>query len=211
MKNIEVDWDNPASLKKAITKLQFRRKELLRRLGYQEIKFDGSKYNMDNLMPLFESMLSEDFSSIYPSEGPKKYYVYVHCNPLQKLNAAQDIKELFLALKFGLEYKPFYVGKGTGNRYLDLSRNDSHRKIRQSIKYNNKDILPVKILDNLTEGEALALEAKLIDILGLASLSKYGMLVNLDESIGAIERRQLYSHELSSKLLLKNNYNGAVV
>ena len=209
MKIIEVDWDSPSNIKKAISQLQFRRKNLLRKLGYVEIKFNSSKYNMDNLLPLFEDIWNTDLSSIYSNTGLKSYYVYAHCNPLQKLSSKQDIKQLFLALKFNLEYIPFYIGKGTGGRLNELNRNDSHRKIRQSIKSKEKDIVPIKLLDNLTEGKALEYEAKLIDILGIISLSKYGMLVNLDESTEALTRRSLYKHPLVTKLFDKNglNYN----
>lgn len=206
-KQIEVNWDNPSDIKKAISKLQFRRKNLLRQLGYDEIKFDGSKYNMDNLLPLFEDIWNTDLSEIYPNIGSKNYYVYAHCNPLIKLSSKKDIKQLFLAIKFNLEFLPFYIGKGTGNRFNELNRNDSHKKIRQSIKSKGKEIVPIKLIDNLTEGKALEYEAKLIDILGLISLSKYGLLVNLDESKESIFRRSLYTHPLAIKLLDKNGLN----
>ena len=111
----------------------------------------------------------------------------------------------FLASKFGLSFVPFYVGKGQGNRWLDFNRNDSHRKIRSTLVKQNKDIHSVKVVENLTEGQALSIESKLIDILGLKSISPHGLLVNLDEGKDALIRRKNYSKGVLS-IVKKNGF-----
>lgn len=99
------------------------------------------------------------------------------------------------AASIGMKHIPFYVGKGTGNRYKDLNRNETHRKIRQKLNKFNKDIEVEIVKDNLTEKEALILESKLIDIFGL--LPNGGRLVNLDEGIKSEERKSRYIEDLS--------------
>jgi hypothetical protein len=158
-------------------------------------------------MPLIEKMMATDLSKIYENyeTDNKSYYVYVHCHPDMKLNIQNNLKHLFLASQFGLSLVPIYVGKGVGNRFSELDRNDSHRKIRSALKKKNKDLIPIKIAEGLTEGQALAIESKLIDILGLMSLSKEGLLVNLDEGVAYDIRRKLYP-EGCEKILTQNKF-----
>ena len=92
----------------------------------------------------------------------------------------------------GLTHEPFYIGKGIDNRCYDLNRNEGHRKIRQMIESVSKEIMVIKIRDDLFEHEALGLESKLIDIFGLKSLNEYSFLVNLDEGKLPSDRRKLY-------------------
>jgi len=205
-KIIEIqNYDDPSELKKLISVLQNRRKNILRSLGYDQINFNGSKYNSNTILPALEEMYKVDNCTV------GNYYIYAHCNPLKPLSVTTNLKHLFLATKFpSIKYEPFYVGKGTGNRAYDLSRNDSHRKIRSNILKYKKDI-DVCILDNyLSEDTALAKESKLIDILGLISLSKHGLLTNLDEGIDYLYRREQYktadNADLILKILVKNGY-----
>lgn len=207
-KNLIIDFDNPSDLKKNITLLQKRRKNILRKLGYDGINFNSSKFSMHEIYPLFEQILETDLSSIYNQFDTKKnYYVYVHCNPLKPLSL-HNLKDIFLASKFNLKYEPIYIGKGSGNRLDDLNRNDSHRKIRSFLLEKGKDLIAIKLKENLSENNALALESKIIDILGLKCLSKNGYLVNLDEGKLAKERRILYPpHRFLNKLLIENGFN----
>jgi hypothetical protein len=151
--------------------------------------------------------METDLSKIYEKYGTedKSYYVYVHCHPDMKLNIQNNLKHLFLASRFGMTHVPIYVGKGIGSRFSELDRNDSHRKVRSVLKKQNKDLIPIKIAENLTEGLALEIESKLIDILGLMSLSKEGLLVNLDEGIAYDIRRKLYPSECE-KILTQNKF-----
>jgi hypothetical protein len=205
-KIIEIqNYNDPTELKKLISLLQNRRKNILRSLGYDQINFNGSKYNSSTILPAMEEMYKLDNCTT------GNYYVYAHCNPLKPLSITTNLKHLFLASMFpSIKYEPFYIGKGVGNRAYELSRNDSHRKIRSSIIKYKKDI-EVCILDkNLSEDSALAKESKLIDILGLISLSKHGLLANIDEGADASYRREQYkladNAALIAKILVKNGY-----
>lgn len=208
IRSIDVNWDDPCDLKKKITFLQKRRKNILRNLGYDEIYFNGSKYNIGSILPVLNQMFELDISLLYETEHTdNKYYVYAHCNPFKPLDVKNNIKHLFLASKFpALRYEPFYIGKGKDSRYLDLNRNDSHRKIRQGIEKFGK-VVDVKILlSGLTNKNSLCYESKLIDILGLKCYSQHGLLVNLDEGIENEKRRSMYEGEVSRKILKRNGF-----
>lgn len=207
-KIIEIDWENPTEIKKTISLLQNRRKTILRKLGYDQIYFNGSKYNLDSILPAFEEMYQSDFTHLFESSNQNtNFYVYAHCNPLKPLDIRNNIKHLFLASKFcNLKYEPFYIGKGVGERYKDLNRNDSHRKIRHNIKKYNKDIDAVKLLENLDEKKALSFESILIDILGLKTLSNFGLLSNLDEGQNLNERRLSYKNDMIKRILERNGF-----
>ena len=200
---IDVDFDDPSDLKRVITRLQKRRKKLLADLGYGEVSFAGSKLNMDSLMPAIEGIFDTDLSCIYGVASAGASYVYFHCDPTKPLNPRGDIRAIYLASKFGLKFEPVYVGKGVGDRCFDLQRNDSHRKIRSALISKGLDLEVVVAADGLSDGAALAMESKLIDVLGLRALSKTGWLVNLDEGCMASERRRRYPE--SCKLVLKKN------
>lgn len=200
-KTLIINWDNPSDLKKNISLLQKRRKEILRQLGYNQIKFNNSKYNIDTLLPIFNNM----FDAVEYQEG--NYYVYFHCNPLKKLNVAGNIKDLFLATKFSfLTHIPFYVGKGQGNRYLDLNRNDSHRKIRNQCLKMKQEIIPVKIIENVSEFTALQYENIFMYILGLRALSEHGLLCNLVENEDVPLFKRISSTDEQKKILKKNGF-----
>lgn len=198
---IEVDSNDPSSLKKAISKLQKRRRELLRAKGYQEIKFQGTKYNFDNLFPVFDKILPE-LSALTSGS----FYVYAHCDTSRKLNPLADIRHAILATKFpNMQFVPVYVGKGTGVRAYDLNRDGAHRKIRTGLRNKGMDFTVIKLAENLSEESALFLEGCLIDALGLKCLYPEGMLTNLDE--GDVSRRSHYlADPLVRKMLQKYGY-----
>lgn len=203
-KIIEIDFDDPSDLKRNITKLQKRRKTVLRQLGYDQIHFNGSKYNLDTILPIMKDIYSFKLPGEYDDTG--EYYIYFHCNPLKPLFVKNNLKHLFISLQFpGIKYEPFYVGKGKDNRAYNLARNDSHRKIRTNIIKYKKDIEVFIAEKNLNESKALAKEAKLIDILGLQAISKYGLLCNLDEGFEPSNRRSLYADNMK-KLIKRNGF-----
>lgn len=147
-----------------------------------------------------------DISSLYEEMGldeEKKYYVYVHQNPMYKLTANKKNGIMLFTATLGLEYMPFYVGKGVGDRWKILNRNDTYNKVKKLINENNKQVLPKIIAEGLTEKEALCIESKLIDIYGIISYK--GILTNLDEGYRANERKLFYFDKW--KFLIGKNIN----
>ena len=75
--------------------------------------------------------------------------------------------------------KPFYIGKGTGNRAWEHQAkiDDSPKgQVIQAIFAEGLDVLHTIIADNLTENQALKIEAELIAAFGIQSQG--GMLTN---------------------------------
>lgn len=174
---LKIDINSPSELKKAITNLQNRRKRLLREhCNYHPIMLNSSKYNITTVYPKIE----EWFASI--KNPPGQYYVYLHCNPKQTINIQRSLKDFFLGQKYNLFFRPFYVGMGMGNRYLDFSRNDSYRKIRGGLLKEDKEVYPIKIIENVSEESALEYENFFMYFLGLRALDNHGYLVNLQEN-----------------------------
>ena len=101
------------------------------------------------------------------------FYVYVYLDPRFKGDYEYD------SLKF--DYRPFYIGKGKKNRYLEhLKIVENNRKLPYNAKRFHiiKEILSIglkpiifKIEENLTELKALNLEEKFIRTIGLDILS----------------------------------------
>jgi len=206
MRNVQVDWNNVQSLSNVIKSLTMRKKELLKKhVNYKPIGFNGSVVNIDNLLPAFEEIfLHRD--TIDASEE-RKFYVYAHCNPMKLLNVKDNIKHLFIASHCSsLRYEPFYIGKGTGNRYRELNRNGAHRKMRQRIEKNGKEVISEILFNNLTESEAFNIENNLIDIMGLTCFSKHGILTNLDEGVDSSVRRKSYTNPIVKKVLKLNGF-----
>jgi hypothetical protein len=189
---IEVDISDTRSLSKTITQLQKIRKQLLEQNGCKQLTFAASKYNAEHIIPYLEIMYNTSSEYLLIENPNNEYYVYAHCDPRKPLNITTNLKHLFLASKFGITHEPFYIGKGLKNRAFELSRNDSHRKIRSLIRRENKEVLIAIIDKNLIEADALHKEAALMDILGLKSILSSGLLVNLDEGPSQ-ERYEAYS------------------
>lgn len=136
-----------------------------------------------------------DISHLYTNTNSdvEKYYVYAHCDPLHKIAIGKHGITSFAAT-LGLEFRPFYIGMGQGDRAFILDRNETHRKYRQKLQKKNLDAKVTIIKDGLTKNEALALESKLIDVFGL--IVDRGYLVNLDEGTQNKNRQDLYKNDL---------------
>lgn len=193
---IDFDETNFEDISKVITKLNTQRNKLMREdpvlrmsnARYQN-RMAGMRRDFEAILKLYES----DVDGVYDDTSPDTdFYVYVHCNPLQIINAKYSAKHLFCATELDLRYAPFYVGKGRGDRCYDLNRNEGHRKIKQFINKANHDVVVVNVREGLSEQSALALESKLIDILGLRQLHEGNLLVNLDEGHHPEDRRDRY-------------------
>jgi hypothetical protein len=170
-------------------------------------KLDGSE-KQEKIYNSIENLYysnSQKLRDLYEAaSGNKEYYVYAHCDPRKLLNIKNGPKDLFAAT-IGLKYKPIYIGKGKEDRAYDLKRNESHRKIRTEILKEGLDYEVIVLESNLTLGESLLRESKLIDIFGIQHLNSNSWLINLDEGKYSLERRRLYKKG-SGKILLYNKY-----
>jgi hypothetical protein len=129
----------------------------------------------------------------YVQRRSRGCYVYMHCEADRKLHRGKSGVINFL-LDCGVEYMPFYVGKGVGSRDICLDRNETHRKVRQRLQTFGKDVVVKRVAEDLSEKDALALESRWLDVLGLRVNG--GMLVNLDEGVETARRRVLYKEHL---------------
>jgi len=129
---------------------------------------------------LFEflgTILDEDWTPLFKGDAERKYYVYAHVNPSKKLVEYEHPKCHIKTLGV-----PFYIGKGTGSRAYDLSRNEGHGVILRQLKEKGKtsDDIVFILKEGLTEPESLALESQLIYFFGTKFDKRQGILVNLE-------------------------------
>jgi hypothetical protein len=124
------------------------------------------------------------------------FYVYIYFDPRNFGDFIYD------ELRF--EYEPFYVGKGSGDRfkihlYESVSKRSSPKlnKIR-SILENNLQPIIIKLKDNLSENEAYELESKVICMIGRKDLEK-GPLINLTDG-GLFEKNKVWSKDDRAKI-----------
>lgn len=188
MKTFTVDWDDYAALSILGNQVKCRLGEINpNRVSRKE----KTRKTIDLCKSIYDTDISEVYSQTALDVTPM-YYVYAHLDTSKSIAIGRHGVTTFAAT-LGMDYFPFYIGKGTGNRWCDLNRNETHRKVRAKLTTLEKEPKAIKILDGLTEMEALMIESKLIDIFGLIPYG--GLLVNLDEGINRDERRHLYRSE----------------
>lgn len=211
---IEFDETDYNELNTTISNLVKMKKRLIKSsptLRLSNVQYTKEIERNTKLLDAIYEIFHTDISSIFENASSEpNFYVYAHCNPLLRINARKGAKHIFCATELQLKHIPFYIGKGIGDRYSQLNRNEGHRKIKQLIESANKSVGVVKIFEGLTEAEALACESKLIDILGLKQLNEYNFLINLDEGHKAEQRRALYKGNAKwflnkTKMRLYNN------
>jgi hypothetical protein len=185
-KTLVVNWSSFEEVGKAFNKIKARYEEL-RKLHHPELLLQKQE-TLDACVTILETDISSVYGDLALDSSPR-YYVYAHMDPNRKVAVGKHGITSFAAV-LGCGYFPFYIGKGTGNRCYDISRNGEHAKIAKRLRILDNKIEVHKIKDNLTESEALQLESKLIDIFGLRPYG--GMLSNLDEGMRSQQRRSLY-------------------
>jgi hypothetical protein len=183
-----VDWDNYEEVSALGCKIKSRLGEINpNRIS----KTQKTRLLIDACIRIYNTEISQIYKNLELNKN-KNYYVYVHLDTTKKIAIGKSSITTFAAT-LGMEYFPFYVGKGCGDRDHILKRNENHRKIREHIQTLNKEMKVMKIVENLSELEALCVESKLIDIFGLIPFG--GLLTNLDEGYLSKERRFLYKED----------------
>lgn len=188
---IEVDGKSETELKELLGWT----KNMLGNIRSKNGEYSRKQHSVDVFdacMRIYET----DITHLYDTETnvDDKYYIYAHCDPTKKIAIGRHGITTFAAT-IGLEFAPFYIGQGQGNRAFELDRNDSHRKYRQKLNKNGLEPIVFIIKKGLTKNQSLALESKLIDIFGL--IVENGYLVNLDEGKNNKERKSLYVDDLT--------------
>lgn len=187
---IEVDFTNLEDLEDLFNKVKVQVQSLrTEKKGFTKKEQQAKRF--DSCINIYNTDISDLYKDIQLDTNPI-YYVYAHCLD-NKIAIGKDGVTTWLA-SLGLNNMPFYIGKGTGNRAYNIDRNETHRKVKQKLGAFNQEVKVQIIKDGLTELEALCLESKLIDILGV--MGKGGRLVNLDEGIKSQERQEKYMDDL---------------
>jgi len=194
-KSFTVDWDSYESISLLGNKIKCRLGELNpNRISKKE----KVRRELEICKKIYETNIKEVYFNSNLDER-EIYYVYAHLDTSRPIAIGRQGKTTFAAT-LGMDFFPFYIGKGTGDRLSELNRNETHRKVRQKIESLGKKVKVIKIKDNLTELDALTLESKLIDIFGL--IPHKGLLSNLDEGINKDNRREFYRKEFDQLTLL---------
>jgi len=193
VEQVRIDWDSIKDLNRLGETIRRRLIELTPSFASQQ---ESQNQRSRRIFDACDAIWNTDTSSHYAALGldsEKKYYVYAHLDPTRKVVVNGDAKTSFGAT-LGMTHRPFYIGKGTGDRFLDFNRNGNHRKVRQRIG----EPIAMILKDGLSEAGALAFEDKLIDIFGLQVFGGY--LTNLDEGYHPVERRTLYAESYAVTL-----------
>jgi len=184
---IQVDYDSPDEIKKLIQRLKSR---------FGEIAGSPSrKARQRDIYEACQRILAFDTSPLYDDTNSNPgFYVYAHLDMSKAISAGANPTTTFAATTWGMTHFPFYIGKGIGNRAYDVSRNETHRKIKQKLQRMGLEPKVQILQKGLTASQALQLEDKLIDIFGLAVYGGY--LTNLDQGNKPVERMKLYDEDL---------------
>lgn len=194
IKTFSVNWDSIPELEKILNQAKSRIGELrISQLGNESRKSRFGRV-FDSCVDIWNADISAVYRDVSMCEDTK-FYVYAHMDMSRRIAVNKHPITSFAA-SLGMSHFPFYIGKGTGDRFSDITRSETHKKICQKLKMLGMEPKPIKIKDGLTEKEALQYESKLIDIFGLVPHG--GTLANLDEGYRPNERRLIYNEHFSS-------------
>lgn len=188
-RTFEIDWNSIDRISRVIRQLKARKRELLKGTSVEDKITDGKRFQA------CLSIMNTDISNIYEDlelDQTHKYYTYAHLDSSNLVNVHKVLGAF--AATLGINYVPFYIGKGFGERDSQIYRNETHRKVVQRLAAIGEVPKIIKIRKNLTESQALQLEAKLVDIFGL--VPNGGLLTNLDEGHNKIARQLMYREHL---------------
>lgn len=193
-RHIAIDRKDEKSIRSTMSMLQSLLDELLG-LEPKTATWDKCRVQFDLIEKIWQTDISYLFSDLDLCDD-KSYYVYAHLDSSSRLRPRSRAVDAFSQIHLEIPNRPFYIGKGRGNRYMSFERNETYRKRRQIIETSGFYVHPVIIKNGLTECEALCYESKLIDIFGFAMFG--GLLTNLDEGYKPEIRRKMYPHECLS-------------
>ena len=110
-----------------------------------------------------------------------KYYIYIYLDPRKPGLFSYKFKD---NEELVLNYEPFYVGKGSGDRMYkhksktkELRRQHMLNKINKIILETGKEPIILKYKDNLTNDESYFIEEIIVDIIGRINVGT-GPLIN---------------------------------
>jgi len=159
-----------SSIKKEVNKELLRRKNVKRQAAKDILNTLGLSKTavISRRQELVDFIIECDWQHLFTSKNKhSKYYVYLH------LKMIQDFYHPTKYLSC-IRNMPFYIGKGVDKRAWKFKgRSHAHSKlIAQNKKsgFTEKDFVFI-YKSNLTEIEALELEAKLIFLFGLRNIS----------------------------------------
>jgi predicted XRE-type DNA-binding protein len=120
-----------------------------------------------------------------------KFYVYIYLDP-RKLGK-------YKYGEYEFDYEPFYIGKGKGNRWKEISGRNNHFKriINKIIKVGLEPIV-IKLKESLNEKQSFILENKIISLIGRKKL-KNGPLINFTDG-GEGPSGYKHTEEIKKKL-----------
>lgn len=130
----------------------------------------------------------------------KRFYVYALLDPRKQGKYKYG--------KYKFDHEPFYIGKGCGNRINRHTQPNLKKKntfksnVIKKIEKNGMEVIKTKILDKLTEENALEVESHFIRLIGKRVQGK-GPLTNYIED--AISRKGYKHTEKTKEKISLNN------